>query len=106
MEMFDLLMDGPFPALDIPAPERLETTDDKAALMQHLVSVYRVMLNLMYQRQGQDARQHTLTMIVLFLSEIMPDCYPECVSNYPESLDEIYRLVGGMIAPETEREAG
>ena len=106
MKHFDLLRDAPVPALDIPAPEKLETTEDYAELTQHMVAVYRTALNLIYRQQGPEARTQMLTMMVLLLSAVMPAQHPEYVAGYPASLNDIYTLVGSMLSPETERKAG
>ena len=50
MKTHELLKDRPFEALDIPAPAKLKTTEDYAAFTQHLISEYRLALNL-YRRQ-------------------------------------------------------
>ena len=106
MKRYDILKDAPFEELDIPAPEKLETTEDYAELMQHLIAVYRTVLNAAYRRNGFDARRHLLTMMVLLTSDIMPTSYPDYVKDYPRSLDSIYSLVGGMLVPGAERKAG
>ncbi len=98
MKHYDLLKDGLFPVLDIPAPDRLESTEDYAQLLQHLISVYRLSLNLTYRQHGLDARTQLLTMMVLLTSGIMPVQRPEYVRDYPESLDDIYAMVGGFLA--------
>lgn len=106
MKHYDILKDELFEELEIPAPEKLESTEDYAELVQHLISVYRTVLNAAYRRNGFDARRHLLTMMVLLTSDIMPTSYPDYVRNYPRSLDSIYALVGGMLLPGAERKAG
>ena len=106
MKRYDILKDAPFEELEIPAPAKLETTEDYAELMQHLIAVYRPVLNTAWHSHGNDARRHLLTMMVLLTSDIMPVQYPDYVRNYPRSLDSIYALVGGMLVPGAERKAG
>ena len=102
-DRYEILKDAPFPNLDIPAPETLETTEDYAQLVQHLVSRYRGMLNAIYRQQGYMERTNNLETVIFFLSEVLPVNEPECVRNYPDSLNEIYTLVGGLIASGTEQ---
>ena len=106
MKQFELLKDAPFEALDIPAPEKLETTEDFAALTQHLISVYRPALNLYHRQHGLEERTELLTMLVLVLTGIMPEQHPEYIRNYPGSLNEIYALAGGLLVAGADRKAG
>ena len=106
MKTHELLKDGPFEALDIPAPAALKTTGDHAQLMQHLISEYRLALNLYRQQHGFEARQQLLIMMVQLTSEIMPAQYPEYIRNYPESLSNIYALVGSVLIAGADRKAG
>ena len=104
MKYYDLLKDAPFEKLDIPAPEKLETTEDYSLLTQHMVSEFYPALNLCYARHGYAARQQMLAMMVLFLSEIMPVRFPQHIRNYPASLNDIYTFLGGLIiAPDDMR---
>ncbi len=106
MKTHELLKDRPFEALDIPAPAKLKTTEDYAALTQHLISQYRLSLNLYRRQHGFEARQQLLTMMILLTSEIMPVQHPELIRNYPESLGDIYALVGSMLIAGADRKAG
>ena len=94
---YDLLRDAPFEDLAVPAPAKLETTEDYAELTQHLVSVFRLALNLCYRQQGYAARLQLLTMLVLLTSGIMPVSFPRYVKNYPASLSDIYALAGNYL---------
>ena len=72
MKYYNLINDEPFGKLDIPAPEKLESTEDYSQLMQHMVSVFTPAINLYYAQHGYQARQQLMAMMVLFLTEIMP----------------------------------
>ena len=89
--------DEPFEALQILAPQKLETTEDYAQLMQHMVSAFRLSLNIYYKKHGYEARQQLLIMMVLLLSSIMPENNPELITGYPDSMDDIYALVGSFL---------
>ena len=102
MKTHKLLKDRPFESLDIPAPAALKTTADHAQLTQHLISEYRLALNLYRQQHGFEARQQLLIMMVLLTSEIMP----EHIRNYPKSLGDIYALVGSVLVAGADRKAG
>ena len=102
MNYYNLIKDEAFGKLDIPAPEKLETTADFSQLTQHMVSVFTTALNLYYAQHGYEARQQLLAMIVLFLTEILPIKYPSLVKNYPASIDKIYPLVGELITTEED----
>jgi hypothetical protein len=106
MKTHKLLKDQPFEALDIPAPTALKTTADHAQLTQHLISEYRLALNLYRQQHGFEARQQLLIMMVLLTSEIMPAQHPEHIRNYPKSLGDIYALVGSVLVAGADRKAG
>ncbi len=97
MKYYDEIKDAPFENLDIPAPEKLETTEDYSLLMQHMVSEFYLALNLYYAKHGYAARQQMLAMMVLFLSEIMPVRFPQYIRNYPANLNDIYAFLGGLI---------
>lgn len=108
MKKYDLLKDEPFEAAEVPAPVELKSAEDYAQLTQHLVSVYRLQLNLVYRQHGYEARQQLLTMMVLLLSGIMPVQYPDYIRYYPESLKEICALVGNFLVADSrlEKKAG
>ena len=105
MRYHSLTNDAPFEALDIPCPGKLETTEDYAQLMQHMGSRFRLALNIGYRRYGYETRTELLAMMVLLLSSIMPEQHPEYITNYPDSLEDIYTLVGGFLTMTAGREA-
>lgn len=92
-----LTKDAPFEPLKIPEPQKLETTEDYAQLMQHMVSTFRLALNIYYKQHGYEARLQLLTTMVLLLSSIIPENNPELITNYPDSMDDIYALVGSFL---------
>lgn len=106
MKTHDLLKDGLFEDLTVPAPESLDTTEDYAKLTQHLVSEFRTTLNNYYRVHGYEARLQLLTMLVLYVSELLPNSYPDCVKNYPRSLNDIYALTGNLLIMNSDRMAG
>lgn len=55
MKKYDLLKDEPFEAAEVPAPVELKSAEDYAQLTQHLVSVYRLQLNLVYRHAAAAA---------------------------------------------------
>ena len=97
MKYYDLIKDAPFEKLDIPAPERLETTEDYSLLTQHMVSEFYPALNLYYAKHGYAARQQMLAMMLLFLSELMPNQFPKYITKYPASLNDMYAFLGRLI---------
>ena len=94
MKRYDLLKDGLFEILNVPAPAKLETTEDYSELTQHLVSVFRPALNLCYRQHGYEARLQQLTMLVLLVSGILPASFPRIVRDYPASLGDICAMAG------------
>jgi len=95
MKTNNLTKDAPFEAIDAPWPQKLETIEDYAQLTQHMVSTFRLALNIYYRKYGYEARLELLTMMVLLLSSI-PEEHPELLQHYPDSMDDIYTLVGGL----------
>ena len=100
MNCYQLTKDAAFDNLNIPAPAKLESTADYAQLMQHMVSVFHPTLNLYYAQHGYEARQQMLSMMVLFLSELLPVRFPSLVRNYPASLDRVYAMIGELLVTE------
>ncbi len=97
MQYHHLTDDAPFGNLEISRPEKLESGADYSQLVQHMVSCFRLELNECYRKQGYEARQNILSLLVLFLHGIMPLRYPEYVADYPDSLDSIYATVSGIL---------
>ncbi len=95
MKTNNLTKDAPFEAVEVPWPQKLETTEDYAQLFQYMVSTFRLALNIYYRKYGYEARLELLTMMVLLLSSI-PEEHPDLLRHYPDSMDDIYTLVGGL----------
>ena len=90
-----LTKDALVEAIDVPWPEKLETTEDYAQLTQHMVSTFRLALNIYYRKYGYEARLELLTMMVSLLGSI-PEENPELLRHYPDNMDDIYTLVGSL----------
>ena len=60
-----------------------------------MVSTFRLALNIYYRKYGYEARLELLTMMVLLLSSI-PEEHPDLLRHYPDSMDDVYTLVGGL----------
>ena len=110
MKYHSLTKDVPFETLDIPYPVRLETAEDYAQLMQHMVSTFRPALNICYRQYGYEVRLEILMTMVQLLSDIMPERNPDFIANYPDSIEDIYALLGNFLVMsaggEFERRAG
>ncbi len=106
MKYHSLTKDAPFEELNIPHPEKLETTEDNAQLVQYMISYYQIALNAYYRLHGYEARQRLLTIMVQLMTQIMPQLHPEYITNYPDSLEDICMMVGSLILMSADRDLG
>ena len=88
---------APFKNLRIPLPEKLETDADFTQLFHWMISNYHLSINAYEKRFGYADRQRLLIYILNTLKVVIPKEFPEYITNYPESLDNIKGLVEQMI---------
>jgi len=96
-EGHDLTNPAPFKNLHIPLPEKLETDADFTQLFHWMISDFHLAINAYKKRFGYGDRQRLLVYILNALKVLMPKEFPEYITNYPKSLDDIKGLVGQII---------
>jgi hypothetical protein len=83
----------------IPAPGVLDTPSDLEQLFLHIISHFYEEIDV-YKDKTQ-----LLISIRSILTEYIPAVYPQYISDYPDSLEKIYSLIGETIHINQERRA-
>ena len=83
----------------ITAPKELYTPSDLEQLFLHVISRFYKEID------GYGNKKQLLSSLKSILTEYIPTVYPQYISDYPDSLEKIYSLIGETIHINQERRA-
>ena len=83
----------------ITAPKELYTPSDFEQLFLHIISHFDKEID------GYGNKKQLLSSLKSILTEYIPTVYPQYISDYPDSLEKIYSLIGETIHINQERRA-
>ena len=83
----------------ITAPKELYTPADFEQLFLHIISHFDKEID------GYGNKKQLLSSLKSILTEYIPTVYPQYISDYPDSLENIYSLIGETIHINQERRA-